>query len=84
MYMHVQRDEWCIFNQLFWPKIISLRKIIESNVKVHVVDYKVYEPWKWLVNYGKCDDEEKGASFEEIIAFNENYKKKVKHFLSVS
>ncbi len=26
---------------------------------------------------------EQGASFEEIIAFNENYKKKVKHFLSV-
>ena len=56
---------------------------LESNVKVHVVDSKCMSHGSgWLIMKSAMM-REKGASFEEIIAFNENYKKKVKHFLSV-
>ena len=55
----------------------------ESNVKVHVVDSKCMSHGSgWLIMKSAMMREQ-GASFEEIIAFNENYKKKVKHFLSV-
>ncbi|MEW9053449.1 MAG: DegV family protein [Neobacillus sp.] len=55
----------------------------ESNIKVHVVDSKCMSHGSgWLIMKSAMM-REKGASFEEIIAFNENYKKKVKHFLSV-
>ena len=57
---------------------------LESNVKVHVVDSKCMSHGSgWLIMESAMM-REKGASFEEIIAFNENYKKKVKHFLSVA
>ena len=57
---------------------------LESNVKVHVVDSKCMSHGSgWLIMKSAMM-REKGASFEEIIAFNENYKKKVKHFLSVA
>ena len=56
----------------------------ESNVKVHVVDSKCMSHGSgWLIMKSAMMREQ-GASFEEIIAFNENYKKKVKHFLSVA
>jgi DegV family protein with EDD domain len=56
----------------------------ESKVKVHVVDSKCMSHGSgWLIMKSAMM-REKGASFEEIIAFNENYKKKVKHFLSVA
>ena len=55
----------------------------ESNVKVHVVDSKCMSHGSgWLIMKSAMMREQ-GASFDEIIAFNENYKKKVKHFLSV-
>ena len=57
---------------------------LESNVKVHVVDSKCMSHGSgWLIMKSAMM-REKGASFEEIIALNENYKKKVKHFLSVA
>ena len=55
----------------------------ESTIKVHVVDSKCMSHGSgWLIMKSAMMREQ-GASFEEIIAFNENYKKKVKHFLSV-
>lgn len=55
----------------------------ESSVKVHVVDSKCMSHGSgWLIMKSAMM-REKGASFEDIIAFNENNKKKVKHFLSV-
>jgi DegV family protein with EDD domain len=55
----------------------------ESNIKVHVVDSKCMSHGSgWLIMKSAMM-REKGASYDEIIAFNENYKKKVKHFLSV-
>ncbi|WP_062351219.1 DegV family protein [Bacillus kwashiorkori] len=56
----------------------------KSNIKIHVVDSKCMSHGSgWLVMKSAMM-REKGASFEEIIAFNEKYKKKVKHFLSVA
>ncbi|MCL6572994.1 MAG: DegV family protein [Bacillus sp. (in: Bacteria)] len=55
----------------------------ESTIKVHVVDSKCMSHGSgWLI-LKSAMMREQGASFEEIVAFNENYKKKVKHFLSV-
>ncbi|MBE4907857.1 DegV family protein [Bacillus luteolus] len=55
----------------------------DSNVKIHVVDSKCMSHGSgWLVMKSAMMREQ-GASFEEIVAFNENYKKKIKHFLSV-
>ncbi|MBM7648182.1 DegV family protein with EDD domain [Bacillus ectoiniformans] len=55
----------------------------ESDVKIHVVDSKCMSHGSgWLIMKSAMM-REAGASFEEIVAFNETYKKKVKHFLSV-
>ncbi|QPC47859.1 DegV family protein [Mangrovibacillus cuniculi] len=55
----------------------------DSIVQIHVVDSKCMSHGSgWLV-LKSAMMREQGASFEEIIAFNEQYKKKVKHFLSV-
>ncbi|NKE04459.1 DegV family protein [Mesobacillus selenatarsenatis] len=54
-----------------------------SNVKVHIVDSKSMSHGSgWLILKSALM-RERGASFEEIVAFNEKYKTKVKHFLSV-
>jgi DegV family protein with EDD domain len=55
----------------------------DSAVKIHVVDSKCMSHGSgWLIMKSAMM-RERGASFEEIVAFNENYKKKIKHFLSV-
>lgn len=55
----------------------------DSDVKIHVVDSKSMSHGSgWLI-LKSAMMREQGASFEELVAFNENYKKKVKHFLSV-
>ncbi|EDL65396.1 DegV family protein [Bacillus sp. SG-1] len=55
----------------------------ESNVKIHVVDSKCMSHGSgWLIMKSAMMREQ-GASFEEIVAFNEKYKRKIKHFLSV-
>lgn len=57
---------------------------LESDVKIYVVDSKCMSHGSgWLI-LKSAMMREKGASFDEIIAFNENYGKKVKHFLSVA
>lgn len=55
----------------------------DSPVKIHVVDSKSMSHGSgWLIMKSAMM-RERGASFEEIVAFNEKYKKKIKHFLSV-
>ena len=54
-----------------------------STVKIHVVDSKSMSHGSgWLV-LKSAMMKETGASFEEIVEFNEKYKTRVKHFLSV-
>lgn len=56
---------------------------LDSNVKVHVVDSKSMSHGSgWLI-LKSAMMRERGASFEEIVSFNEKYKTKIKHFLSV-
>lgn len=55
----------------------------DSSIKIHVVDSKCMSHGSgWLIL--KCARlMKKGATFEELIEFAENYKINVKHFLSV-
>lgn len=54
-----------------------------SPVKIHVVDSKCMSHGSgWLIMKSAMM-RERGASFEEIVDFNEKYKTNVKHFLSV-
>ncbi len=58
-------------------------KNLDTIIKIHVVDSKCMSHGSgWLVLKSAMMRED-GASFEEIVAFNEAYKIKVKHFLSV-
>ncbi|MCT4618761.1 MAG: DegV family protein [Marinisporobacter sp.] len=55
----------------------------ESTIKIHIIDSKCMSHGSgWLI-LKSARLREKGASFEELIAFNEHYKINVKHFLSV-
>lgn len=55
----------------------------KSDIKIHVVDSKSMSHGSgWLI-LKSAQLIEKNFSFEEIVAFNESYKKNVKHFLSV-
>ncbi|WLR55175.1 DegV family protein [Mesobacillus subterraneus] len=55
----------------------------ESTVNIHIVDSKCMSHGSgWLIMKSAMMREQ-GASFDEIIQFNETYKTKVKHFLSV-
>ncbi|MCT4565721.1 MAG: DegV family protein [Maledivibacter sp.] len=54
-----------------------------SNIKIHVVDSKSMSHGSgWLI-LKSAKLREAGATFEEIVAFNEDYKTNVKHFLCV-
>lgn len=54
-----------------------------TKIKIHVVDSKSMSHGSgWLI-LKSCQLREQGATFEELIEFNETYKKNVKHFLSV-
>jgi len=54
-----------------------------SNIKIHVVDSKSMSHGSgWLI-IKSARLREQGASFEELVEFNENHKICVKHFLSV-
>jgi len=54
-----------------------------SSVKIHIVDSKSMSHGSgWLIIKSALL-RERGASFEDIIDFNEKYKMNVKHFLSV-
>lgn len=55
-----------------------------SDIKIHVVDSKSMSHGSgWLI-LKSARLRENGATFEELVDFNETYKKHVKHFLSVS
>lgn len=55
----------------------------DSTIKIHVVDSKCMSHGSgWLI-LKSAMMRECGASFEEIVEFNETYKISVKHFLSV-
>jgi len=54
-----------------------------ADIKIHIVDSKCMSHGSgWLI-LRSCFMREKGASFEELIEFNEKNKTNVKHFLSV-
>jgi DegV family protein with EDD domain len=55
----------------------------DSLVKIHVVDSKCMSHGSGWLLLKSAMMREKGASFQELIDFNENYKTNVKHFLSV-
>ncbi len=55
----------------------------ESNIKIYVVDSNCMSHGSgWLI-IKSAMLREKGANFEELIEFNETYKRNVKHYLSV-
>jgi DegV family protein with EDD domain len=55
----------------------------DTNIKIHVVDSTSMSHGSgWLI-IKTCQLKEKGATFEELVEFNETYKRNVKHFLSV-
>lgn len=54
-----------------------------NNIRIHVVDSKCMSHGSgWLILKSALL-REKGATFDELVEFNETYKKLVKHFLSV-
>ncbi|TFE00181.1 DegV family protein [Jeotgalibacillus sp. R-1-5s-1] len=55
----------------------------DSDIKVHVVDSKSMSHGSGWLLIKSAMMREQGASFEELVTFNEEYKTKVKHFLSV-
>lgn len=54
-----------------------------SDVKIHVVDSKCMSHGSGYLILKSCQLRERGASFQELIDFNETYKTNIKHFLSV-
>ncbi len=55
----------------------------DSKVKIHIVDSKSMSHGSGYLILESCMLREKGATFQELIDFNETYKTNVKHFLSV-
>ncbi|MDD3364849.1 MAG: DegV family protein [Syntrophomonas sp.] len=67
--------------------VIARELFLEENpqitVPIYIVDSKSMSHGSgWLI-LKSCRLREDGASFEDLIAFNEKYKTRVKHFLSV-
>lgn len=55
----------------------------DSKLRVHIVDSKCMSHGSGYLILKSALLREKGATFEELIDFNETYKTNVKHFLSV-
>lgn len=55
----------------------------ESNVKIHVVDSKSMSHGSGYLLLKSAQLIENGASFDEVVEFNETYKMNIKHFLAV-
>ncbi|MBR2680132.1 MAG: DegV family protein, partial [Exiguobacterium sp.] len=55
----------------------------DSPVKIHVVDSRSMSHGSGWLLLKSAQMREAGATFEELVDFNETYKTKVKHFLSV-
>ncbi|MGE6753489.1 DegV family protein [Rossellomorea sp. NPDC071047] len=56
----------------------------DSTVNIHVVDSTCMSHGSGMLVMQSAHMRERGATFDEIVAFNETYKEKVKHFLSVN
>lgn len=55
----------------------------KDDVRIEIIDSKSMSQGSgWLI-MKSCQMREEGRTFEEIIEFNENYKKNIKHFLCV-
>lgn len=67
--------------------VIAKETFFEENqgttIKIHVVDSKSMSHGSGLLILKSARLREQGASFEQLIEFNESYKKSVKHFLCV-
>ncbi len=65
--------------------VIAQKEYLEENhnVKIHVVDSKCMSHGSGYLILKSSLIKEKGATFDELIDFNETYKTNVKHFLSV-
>ncbi|MFN4214774.1 DegV family protein [Exiguobacterium sp.] len=55
----------------------------DSPVKIHIVDSRSMSHGSGWLLMKSAQMREAGATFEELVEFNETYKMKVKHFLSV-
>ena len=55
----------------------------ESPLEIHIVDSKSMSHGSGYLVLKSAILRSQGRSFEEVLKFNESYKKKVKHFLSV-
>lgn len=55
----------------------------DSAVKIHIVDSRSMSHGSGWLLMKSAQMREAGATFEELVDFNESYKMKVKHFLSV-
>lgn len=55
----------------------------DSTVKIHIVDSRSMSHGSGWLLMKSAQMREAGATFEELVDFNEKYKLKVKHFLSV-
>lgn len=55
----------------------------DSTVKIHIVDSRSMSHGSGWLLMKSAQMREAGATFEELVEFNETYKMKVKHFLSV-
>ncbi len=54
-----------------------------SSIRIHIVDSKCMSHGSGWLLLKSAKLREQGASFDELVAFNETYKTNVKHFLSV-
>lgn len=66
--------------------MIAYKDFIEenSNINIHIVDSKSMSHGSGYLILKSALLREKGATFEELVDFNETYKTNVKHFLAVS
>lgn len=55
----------------------------ESGIRIHVVDSKCMSHGSGYLLLKSAQLLEQGATFEELVDFNETYKTNIKHFLSV-
>ncbi|MTI69659.1 MAG: DegV family protein [Firmicutes bacterium] len=55
----------------------------DSSIKIHIVDSKCMSHGSGYLLLKSALLRENGATFEELVKFNETYKTSVKHFLSV-
>jgi len=65
--------------------VIAQKEYLEknTNMKIHVVDSKCMSHGSGYLILKSSLLKEKGATFNELVDFNETYKTNVKHFLSV-